>query len=264
MIVRKVKQLNGHSGCKVFLMKTSTGLFVRKTSAGVDYNHRLKKQMKKQCNFVSQGVRTPSVINEGYDQDLYWYDMDFINGKMFTRFMEHSDRRTASKYFEKIFEFIKLNNNIDENIKEQIVKKINFLPIPSEYNYFKDYCLDFDWEKIQKSYCHGDLTFENILISNGFIYFIDFLDSFADSKIIDYSKILQDVILGWSWRHDKINPYVRLVYVHDYMVNNISNNEYEACKRMLILNILRILPYCKTKEMEYIIDSLDFLKRKVV
>ena len=39
--------------------------------------------------------------------------------------------------------------------------------------------------------CHGDLTYENMIIKQNNLYFIDFLDGYVDSKLLDISKIFQ-------------------------------------------------------------------------
>ena len=118
--------------------------------------------------------------------------------------------------------------------------------------------MDFDWGNIQKSYCHGDLTFENIMISNGNMYLLDFLDSFINSRIVDFAKIFQDVILGWSWRNKNYRPFITLMYMYDYMKERISDMELEASHRMLVLNMLRIIPYTNSQTCQLVESNLDF------
>ena len=62
-----VKKLKGHSGCKVELHidKELERKFVRKISPSIEYNNRLKSQMKKQLLFRDAVLKTPKIYNFG-------------------------------------------------------------------------------------------------------------------------------------------------------------------------------------------------------
>tara|TARA_Y100001973_G_C5187656_1_gene328914 strand:- start:13 stop:810 length:798 start_codon:yes stop_codon:yes gene_type:complete len=261
-----IKKLQGHSGCEVVLLRRNNDeLIVRKVSPSKDYDKRLNNQRIKQENFKSHFFKAPHIYQNGVINKREYFDMEFINGQTYNSFIEHADQKTAFELYKKIFDFVDKNNYINESIENQVLSKIENMNIGSEHNICKDYCLDFDWSKINKSYCHGDLTFENIIVSNSEIYFIDFLDSFVDSKIVDYSKILQDVILGWSWRQKKSKPYIKLICMYEHMIENISSSEFEASKRMLVLNMLRILPYSTNiQTTELVNQNLQFLKKEFI
>ena len=261
-----VKQLHGHSGCEVLLLKKNNILTVRKVASNKEYNNRILRQMRKQQSFSSKDFKTPAVHCSGVLLDgRKYFDMDFVNGQTFSSYIERSETESSLQLFKNIFDFIAKNNYIDETIEYQIHNKIEEMVLEKRYDIFKQYSLDFDWSQINKSYCHGDLTFENILISDRHVYFIDFLDSFSNTAIIDYSKILQDIILGWSWRSKKTKPYIKTVLMYEYFVDNISEIEFEAAKRMLVLNVLRILPYSRDVETKNLIDTnLQFLKREFI
>ena len=46
--------------------------------------------------------------------------------------------------------------------------------------------------------CHGDLTLSNILCGQNQLIFIDWLDSFIDTPLIDIAKLRQDTRFYWS------------------------------------------------------------------
>tara|TARA_R110000787_G_scaffold71112_6_gene158292 strand:+ start:2011 stop:2805 length:795 start_codon:yes stop_codon:yes gene_type:complete len=260
-----IKKLHGHSGCTVLLLRLDERLTVRKISPSEQYDIRIDNQRDKQGCFRSSMVQTPQIYDSGIVDKRRFFDMEFINGQTFSNFIEHGDQKSIFQIFEKLFDFVNKNNYIDETVEYQVLNKIENMPLTNEYNLYRDYCLDFDWSKIKKSYCHGDLTFENVMISNGEIYFIDFLDSFTSSKVIDYSKMLQDIILGWSWRDKNSKPYIKLIRMHEHMVKNMKDIEYEASKRMLVLSMLRILPYSvDTKTIDLINRNLKFIKREFI
>lgn len=50
----------------------------------------------------------------------------------------------------------------------------------------------YDYSNVPGSYCCGDLTLENIILSDDKqVYLIDFLDSFYNSWMIDVAKLLR-------------------------------------------------------------------------
>ena len=77
--------------------------------------------------------------------------------------------------------------------------------------------------------------------------------------------MLQDILLGWSWRDKKSKPYIKLISMYEHMIDNIKTHELEASKRMLVLNMLRILPYSTTNNtIETIEQNLQFLKKEFI
>lgn len=257
-----IKKLNGHSGCEVLLYKNDNNFFVRKISQTKNYNERLNIQIEKQKSFKSDLIKKPNIIDCCYNDDKFYCDMQFINGVNFSNIIETSNITEIDFYFHKIINFIQNNNFIDENVSFDVNQKIKNLNIDLlKYDYYIKYCHDFDWTKVKKSYCHGDLTFENILIFNKNIYFIDFLDSSINTKFIDVSKMLQDIILFWSWRHSKQQPYIKLIHLYDIIKASFSVEEMLSIKKLLVLNMLRIIPYCSTIEQyEIVNERLNFLK----
>jgi thiamine kinase-like enzyme len=125
-----------------------------------------------------------------------------------------------------------------------------------------------NWENIPASYCHGDLSFDNILIYNNEIYFIDFLDSFINSWTIDVAKILQETRYLWSYRYKNINKIliVKLKYFEEIILDilNITDNEIITINKIIYLNIIRILPYVKDKiTKDYIYNNINKIKGKI-
>ena len=104
---------------------------------------------------------------------------------------------------------------------------------------------------VPKSKCHGDLTLENILINvNNDIYLIDFLDSFFDSYMIDFAKLLQDLKLYWSYRNKLISPNLelRLLVAKETLIEYITKlpngkNNLIHIYYILLMNVMRIVPY---------------------
>ena len=260
----KAIELKGHSGCRVTLLEEGGELLVRKSSANQKYNSRLSNQIKKQKEFNHHYIKSPSIFNTSYEDRKLFFDMEFIKGKSFSNFIEREHYKNIELSFLKIINFVKQNNSIEETIEKDVRKKIKGLNLSLKYQTFKDYCLDFDWNTINKSYSHGDLTFENIIVRDGEIFFIDFLDSFTSSQVLDYSKLMQDIVAAWSWRKNLKCPFINLLFLNNILKDHLSTNMLTASHKMLILNLLRIIPYSKQKEENFIHSRLLKLKQQKI
>ena len=86
----EIIDLGGHSGCKILLYEINDNeKFVRKISSNKEYNKRLEIQAKKQKNFNNQYIKTPKVINQGYNEGgLFYFDMEFIQGVTLSKYIE--------------------------------------------------------------------------------------------------------------------------------------------------------------------------------
>ena len=255
--MRFVKKLSGHSGCDVYLM-TDQNLFVRKISASIEYNTRLEKQMRKQVSFSSSFIKTPTVWRSGHTSDgLFYFDMQYIKGVSFFEYIQKSNISAVKAKFTAILNYISESNDIGDNIAADIKVKIDSLDLPEKYDIFKQYCMDYNWEKINKSYCHGDLTFENIIIWNDEIYFIDFLDSFTDTNLIDYSKIFQELYAFWSYRNKAKKFNIKYVIL-DEMIH-LDPVERQATIRLLVLSLLRIIPYSEQEDIDFLCEQMNYI-----
>lgn len=255
-------ELGGHSGCHILLCEPEdVSPYVRKISKDLDYNKRLIIQKKKQENFVSSSIKVPKVISDGYTSDgCYYFDMEYVHGNTLAEYiktievskigdvvrkivygMAHKDKGDdveEGKFYNKISE---LEGKLSDLQNDDVKKAIEIL---KEHN----------WSLFCKSYCHGDLTLENIIIRNNDVYLIDFLDSFYDCWIFDMGTLLQDAQLLWAYRYEKkssINTLIRLIVFRDVLLDELKQilgNEYIEIYYALLLKIIRIYPYISDEE----------------
>ena len=110
------------------------------------------------------------------------------------------------------------------------------------------------WNQFNKTMCHGDLTLENIIVKDGQLYFIDFLDSFYDCWIMDISTLLQDVQTLWAYRNDEnmdINTSLRVLIFRDILVDEVQDKfgiNIVEVYYALLLKLIRIYPYTKDEK----------------
>ena len=262
----RIKKLKGLSGCDVSLHinPNNDRKFVRKISSGKSYNDRLMSQMSKQASFKSDLLKTPEIYDSGFEGEKFYFDMEFIKGVTFHNFISTHSPNTVSYIFDKLRRYLSQKDGTVNNFTPEIEEKINSLrsTIDPNLHKFLDYCHDHDWTKIDASLCHGDLTFENIIIYKSDVYLIDFLDSFMETKYIDYSKVLQDILFMWSWRNSTSTPLIKCMNLYNILVQDVNEKEQEVIRRLLLLNILRIFPYAGTQTLAYLSNILTYAEDK--
>ena len=268
----QITGLGGHSGCQILLCETddkNNKVFVRKVSSSKEYNERLIIQAEKQRKFSFPNIKSPSVINDGYTSaGLYFFDMDYIQGITLAEYMKYirivDIRRIVETIVSEIVQYSEIN---PVNEQKAFVDKIKSLKVKLQgKNEIIDESLELlsahSWKNFVSTNCHGDLTLENIIVKDNQLYFIDFLDSFYDSWILDISTLMQDVQTLWAYRNDdeiNINTVLRLMVFRDILMNTvkkISPDNYLEVYYALLLKLLRIFPYTKDKQ------TFSFLVKK--
>ena len=260
--------LTGHSGCKIYLMEDENRRhFVRKFSKNINYNERLKLQCEKQKNFHNLMIQAPKVISCGKNEEgLFYFDMEYVHGITLAEYIKRIKVNEIQEIVNILTQQMKHFNyrGYEDNSKifcnkiEDLYKKINNplmrtgLDILSEHN----------WKNFPHTFCHGDLTLENIIICQGNFYFIDFLDSFYDCFILDVATLLQDVQCMWYYRFEKdldVNVKIRLMIFRDLLLKKMSayNISKDDILCALLLKLIRIYPYANDE------TTIEFLNRNV-
>ena len=256
-----VRTLTGHSGCQLNLYKNADTFFLRKDAGVISYNKRLKKQCAKQKWFKLDSVKTPKVLRYGYDQNnLFYFDMEFINGICMSEYMNQIKIKEIVVLMDLLFNSLQIKKGTVTHKSELIFQnKISSLYhtcdtknklILKSLNKLST----FHFKNVPLSPCCGDLTLENIILSPSGIYVIDLLDSFYNSWMIDVAKLLQDIDLGWSYRHQEksYNLNLRLTTAKQALLDKLyamENGQQNVViiYHILLLNVLRIYPYAKDK-----------------
>ena len=266
----RTKVLNGHSGCKVLLCESGEQAFVRKISSSSDYNARLQAQADKQIHFDSQFINTPKVLGSGITDDgLYYFDMEYIRGVTLAEYMRRIEigkiRGIVSGLMGHITD---ARRECGPARADMITCKIDVLRrslasletiIPGVDIQLIDRSLEVleahSWQNFARSSCHGDLTLENIIVRDGKLYFIDFLDSFYDCWLLDISALLQDAYAMWAYRDwDTIdmNTQIRLAVFRDILEDDIRSLDngmwLNEVFYALLLKLLRIYPYTRDEK----------------
>lgn len=257
-----IKPLTGHSGCGLNLYKQNETVFLRKDSGNPNYNRRLKKQYIKQNKFILNGIKTPQIYNFGEENGLFYFDMEFLSGTTLAEYMSCIKIKEINSLISLLFKSLPVTHSVIKPNADIIFKRkisqIKEKLRPSDQEAIKAVKIleNFDFSNVPFSYCCGDLTLENIMLgTDKQIYLIDFLDSFYNSWMIDVAKLLQDLDLHWSYRHQEIdfNLAMRLAVAKEALLENIAeyedgNNILKTIYHILLLNVLRIIFYARDEQ----------------
>lgn len=271
----------GLSGCKLHLIDS---VLVRKSSPNLNYNKRLESQMNKQKSFnipsLSE-VKTPIVYNSGYINDLFYFDMEYINGQQpldifisGTKMEIKNISNNIENYFDCLFYSLSPSVQIEieiDHFKLSNRKKLISLYEKSNYGNFITYLINIidniECVNFRISNCHGDFTIANMIYCDNSLYLLDFLDSYIESPIIDLVKLKQDLYHNWlllnsnysnqeSFRAIQTSLYLWEIISHKYS-EYIDTLEFRIIEA---INFLRIEPYIDHKKkilLDKIIKSLD-------
>lgn len=251
------KTLKGYSKFNVELK----GNVIVKTSPN-NILWRLKNEIKKQQNFDTDfyNIKTPSIlkeINNGFQ--MSYIENELLDILLTKNILKYNFITGIKQYFLK-----SLINTTEENIFDLFVDKYNkTYNICSNKKFMKDNKkfiesnLKFKNKLIKLKntmivplkYCHGDLTLSNILYESDEIYFIDFLDNFANTILQDMSKIRQDTQFKLIMEMNNIKNanMTKNLNILDSAFNELFS-EYPFYNKYYnyfqFLSLMRILPYC--------------------
>lgn len=252
---------DGLSGCKLELLNNTT---LRKYSSSPEYNSRLLKQVDKQnffYNLILKNIDTPKVLSVNTD----FFDMDYIPALSFYEFFSSANVENIKFVIETLFgyfDFISSRFRMVD-VTDEILNKLDSLIPGSDYKNFIRHLKKLVEEKqimVPNTFCHGDLTFNNILFHPNRLFFIDFLDSYVDSFLCDLVKIKQDLYYLWSLKIQNLSS-VRIIQTYRYIWEKLEIRYEYYIKKISFdvldaINILRIEPYLTNSQQRIILDKV--------
>ena len=261
-IERKLE--TGLSGCKLELIGSN---ILRKHSSSPSYNKRLELQIKKQELFSTQvfrNVETPRVLSKG---DSY-FDMEYVTGRSFDEYFSVCSLDDIDFVFDSLCGYFDgLISNAQyyqpEVSKKRLLDKINSLETHTNHLtdlYHIRQMVSSITMKIPQTFCHGDLTFTNIIFNKNRLYYIDFLDCFIDSFLCDLIKLKQDLYYHWSLDVQGVKS-LRIRQIYSFLWRKLEKRYLKYVDTIEfnvldILNTLRLEPYLTNEDQRIIIKRM--------
>lgn len=262
----------GHSGCLVEIVENFSDICIRKATLNNHYMDRLKAQITKQKQFsvLFNSVQVPKIYGEYTSPHVYFAEMQYITGLDIFTFFDVASKDDLDKFFNVIEDYLSESLSLSEMMDfplDKIYQKLSSLELdftdtlPSANRHIsrlKCVLVDHTFPSIPIGFCHGDLTFSNILVEPDCenIYFIDLLDSFLESPIQDIVKLKQDIIYHWSTKKtvqsfDVCRSKIIFAYFNKRLDKFIEKHFLNKAVVSLfqIINLLRILPYTDDFEL---------------
>ena len=250
----------GLSGCSLELINDRV---LRKYSPTTDYNSRLLSQADKQVVFgnrIYKNIDAPKV----YDTQQNYFDMEYIAGKSFEEFFSVASVNDIEFVVSTLFDYfdtlISTARNFDATNK--ILTKIDSLKEKSSHKKYIEFLRKYVEDNriiVPHTFCHGDLTFANIIFHKNRLFFIDFLDCYVDTFLSDLVKLKQDLHHLWAVRNQDVYS-VRIHQIYQYIWDKLEVR-YESFMNenfhiLDVMNALRIEPYLTSDDQRVILEGI--------
>ena len=250
----------GLSGCSLELINDRV---LRKYSPTTDYNLRLLSQADKQVVFgdrIYKNIDAPKV----YDMQKNYFDMEYIAGKSFEEFFSIASVNDVEFVVSTLFDYfdtlISTARSFDATNK--ILTKIDSLKEKSSHKKYIEFLRKYVEDNkiiVPHTFCHGDLTFANIIFHKNRLFFIDFLDCYVDTFLSDLVKLKQDLHHLWAVHNQDVYS-VRIHQIYQYIWDKLEVR-YESFMNesfhiLDVMNALRIEPYLTSDDQRVILEGI--------
>lgn len=243
---RILKELNGFSGSKVYLMQDNTKTFVRK----IDNVERNYERMQ---HLLTLGFNVPEIYNKT-DNTL---DIEYIPGLDIKTYLKFNQPTKLIEFLLDIL--VKLSYNSKDkdytDVYQRKLAEIDFVKLP----FTMSELLDKLPRVLPSSHYYGDLTLENIIYSKtGLFYLIDPVTIEYDSFVFDIAKLRQDLHCKWFLRHDTLFLDAKLKLIESHIMSVFPN---AIDNYLLILMLLRVYRHAESDSFEktFLLMEIDKL-----
>jgi tRNA A-37 threonylcarbamoyl transferase component Bud32 len=291
---RANRVLSGHSGVDVTLLESSGSWVVRKSSRRPDQNDRLRRQGEKLAEAAASGFPCPKVLDDGFREGLYYFDMEYIPGETLANAILTGRQvdwpQIIDQVLDRLIEFSKQESGIFSQsafheklasiaraCQKNITEPLTLLRIEK----LTQQVADLKWDAVAISPCHGDLTFENIMIrQNGDLIFIDFDVPEHSSWMLDIGKMFQDMRGLWTLRHhiisrrkgvstpDASQARLTMEWLAELTLQRLETlrpGTGEMLDQFAVFHLLRTLPYSRDPEITgFVIGQVELLVSKTI
>ena len=239
-----IKELKGHSGSEVLLMKDDSRTFVRKID-NVERNYERLRELRKCMNCI------PEIFH--YDHNIL--DMEYIHGLDMKTYLSKYPVHDMIIFLRDTLNKLSCDS-VMIDYTETYYKKLQSIDF-SQLPFTKQELVSKLPKLLPMSAYHGDLTLDNIMyrMKDKQFILIDPLTSEYNSYVFDLIKLRQDLTCKWFIRNDDVYFDSKLQQVSEGLRDyDHFDNDY-----LLILMLLRVLPYSRDNDREFILRWIEKL-----
>lgn len=243
-----IKELSGHSGSKIFLLKDDHKTFIRKI-----YN--IDRNYERQKSLFDLHLTVPKIYNKSKDI----LDMEYISGLDMKTYLTLYGINDFIKFVTNLINFFSSSCTL-KDYTEVYNFKLSWMDTCKEFSFSKNDLISRLPKQLPSSPYHGDFTLENIIYSSdNKFYLIDCLQSEYDSWVFDICKLRQDLKCNWFMRNNISNNLLHYTKIIDKTL--LQKYDYINNDNLLILMLLRVYPYTKvnSNERSFILNEVKKL-----
>lgn len=231
-----LKEFQGYSGSKVFLIQKNDSIFIRKIN-NIERNYE-------RLNFLYKlGYKVPKIYKK--ENDIL--EMEYINGFDIKTYLNFYGIESFCKNIFELIDRLK-SESFEKDYTEIYNKKLSWFEKNEYFNFSKEELIDSLPKVLPSSTYHGDMTLSNIIYKDNNLYLIDASTIEYDSWVFDLAKMRQDTKCNWFTRNEddkNIKNYTQIIdkkILNNYPI--VDNNSF------LILMLLRVYLYAKNNEFD--------------
>lgn len=229
-----IKELKGHSGCRVLLVQNDSHIYVSKSG-------NVSRNVERQIALLNSGYPVPKIYNTSNGI----LDMEYFHGLDMKNYLTHNNINALLNFICQVIEQFS-KNSIDKNYTEVYNSKLEW--IPDTLPFTKQELINKLPKVLPMSMYHGDLTLENIIHTNEGFKLIDATNIEYDSYIFDIAKLRQDLECKWFLRNSDTRLDTKLQQLQ-YKIKEVYPQAFDDS--LLILMLLRVLYHCEIEDYNY-------------
>jgi hypothetical protein len=263
----EVIPLSGFSGADIAIVRRGDGrAFVRKAASTPAAGTTLRRQAARQARLAAvlgSEANVPEVLDEGEIDGAYYFDMALVAGRDAVAHLADADLGSVAGFAERterLLERLRASapcGDAPGPSSAAVTAKLDEIQTRTAARF------DEPLEQLREAAeglapvlssgptaCHGDLTFENILIDrSGGLWLIDAIDSPFEHAWQDWSKLFQDAEGLWHRHRGRaVAPSVTAYLARRWRAAaERQDPAYGRLHPLLLgLTFARILPYART------------------
>jgi len=244
-----IKEFQGFSGSRIYLMKSDSGLFVRKVGDELSIARNLER-----LTALADICPVPKIFSCSKTE----IDMEYIHGLDIKTYLKINQSDNLIKFLLKTLGILS-SQCIEKDYTSTYIKNLSDIEFSHDLPFTPHQLLDRLPKILPASNYCGDMTLENIIYTEdrGF-YLIDCVTVDYDSYIFDIAKLRQDLECGWFIRGTTTALDLKTIHIQNQLLCQYpqANNDY-----ILILMLLRVYRHTKfgSPERELLIRGIERL-----